>query len=414
MPIYQPIDYAQAYFQEPVLPKILGKPTYEKLKRLKKSLSRNAASVQSNLGGGAHGHLGLVLDDESYFTATGHHYIAPIHPGNLVIPAGTAHHEAVRLRDEYYRNEAAFRATIDVRNALLKQITSSIDDDYLKELQDDVTGTINQPIPDVLEFLFTRYGKVNSEEVEQEEKKVRSFTWNISDPPVCIFNMIDKLAKVAEAANLEKTEAQLVDYGLNIIRNTGEFETAILEWNAKDAVDKTWYEFKTHFTDAHTALSEVRGTSMRGTHFHQANATIEALRTDMSAIRNDLMEGISALTGSSSDDTDTENTPPAIYPDLSMNSINAQTNAALLSAIQNLTNQITQLTTESNLIKNRYSRPSTSTTQRQRRNTSKYCWSHGACAHASHDCNSKKPGHIDTATFANKQGGSTAYCGNRT
>ena len=51
--------------------------------------------------GGVHGHLGLVLDDATYHAATGHHYVIPIHPGALVIPAGTALHEVVRLREDH-------------------------------------------------------------------------------------------------------------------------------------------------------------------------------------------------------------------------------------------------------------------------------------------------------------------------
>ena len=47
---------------------------------------------------------------------------------------------------------------------------------------------------------------------------------------------------------------------------------------------------------------------------------------------------------------------------------------------------------------------------RRCRNTSKYCWTHGACSHSSAECNNKREGHQDSATFANKQGGSTYYC----
>ena len=47
---------------------------------------------------------------------------------------------------------------------------------------------------------------------------------------------------------------------------------------------------------------------------------------------------------------------------------------------------------------------------RGRTNTSMYCWNHGACAHSGQNCNSKKEGHKDAATLANKMGGSTAYC----
>ena len=53
---------------------------------------------------------------------------------------------------------------------------------------------------------------------------------------------------------------------------------------------------------------------------------------------------------------------------------------------------------------------SSSRRRRTRTTTSFYCWSHGACAHPSAACNSKRPGHQDTATFNNKMGGSIAFC----
>ena len=39
-----------------------------------------------------------------------------------------------------------------------------------------------------------------------------------------------------------------------------------------------------------------------------------------------------------------------------------------------------------------------------------YCWSHGACAHESKDCNKPRPGHKKEATFSNKMGGSVRFC----
>ena len=45
-----------------------------------------------------------------------------------------------------------------------------------------------------------------------------------------------------------------------------------------------------------------------------------------------------------------------------------------------------------------------------RNNTSKYCWTHGACGHPGSESKNKKPGHKDEATFANKMGGSTFLC----
>ena len=48
--------------------------------------------------------------------------------------------------------------------------------------------------------------------------------------------------------------------------------------------------------------------------------------------------------------------------------------------------------------------------RRRKKNTSKYCWTHEACAHDSMSCNNKAAGHKDNATFCNKYGDSTKFC----
>ena len=45
-----------------------------------------------------------------------------------------------------------------------------------------------------------------------------------------------------------------------------------------------------------------------------------------------------------------------------------------------------------------------------RRITNKYCWTHGAWNHTSEKCQHKAPGHQDTAPFADRMGGSNAFC----
>jgi hypothetical protein len=430
MPTSTPIDYANAYFPNPTLPQIVGQPTFEKLRRLKKALKANAASVQSELGGAAFGHLGLVLDDATYHRLTNNHYVAPPHPGPLVIPAGTAHHEAVRLRDEHREAIQLFRESIDVKNALMKQITMSIEPKFIKELKNPHTDTITQPIYDVLAFLMTRYGHVDSRRLKIEEDKVSTFAWNIIDPPVVIFSLIEDLEIIAEAANNQKSDTQLVNYGLDLVRNTSEFENALLAWYARPDQDRTWAHFKTHFTTAHTELARVRGNSMRGSAFHQANATVEALTAEMHNIRNDLreeMNSLSTFTPPTDIPSEHSSSPTEITPSNNqMNATTQQGQQAIIAAIQQLqqqfnnmnstiNNRITGAQTSSTTTGNRNSGSNNSGNNQRftRTNISKYCWSHGACAHDSSDCNSKREGHKDGATFENKQGGSTAYCGSR-
>ena len=95
------IDYVDTYFEYPSLTRIHGEPTYEALKLIKNELKSNAAAVTSDLGGGRHGHLGLVLTPAEYAIVTHVPYVRPVHPGVLVIPPGTTQHETTRLRNEH-------------------------------------------------------------------------------------------------------------------------------------------------------------------------------------------------------------------------------------------------------------------------------------------------------------------------
>ena len=93
-------------------------------------------------------------------------------------------------------------------------------------------------------------------------------------------------------------------------------------------------------------------------------------------------------------------------------------NAATTQLMPQLINQMAQLMQQMNSIQQQLNSQasqtssitqSSSSSRRQRTNTTHYCWSHGACAHTSAQCKSKKAGHKDDATFLNKLGGSTAY-----
>ena len=85
------IDY-KIYFEFPNLTKIHGESTFDSIKTLHNELKTNSQTVPSNLGGGTHGHLGLVLNHQQYALLSGAPFIALVHPGTLVIPPGTTQH----------------------------------------------------------------------------------------------------------------------------------------------------------------------------------------------------------------------------------------------------------------------------------------------------------------------------------
>ena len=84
------VDYAGTYFEFPVLTKIHGEPTYENLHALKNQLKSNAQSLVSNLGGGVHGHLDIILTSTEYALVSDVEYEPPVHLGSLHVQAFTA------------------------------------------------------------------------------------------------------------------------------------------------------------------------------------------------------------------------------------------------------------------------------------------------------------------------------------
>ena len=96
------IDYANTYFEFPELTKIHGAPNYPTLRIIHDEMKANAHSVECNLGGGAHGHYGLVVTPAEYAMVPATiPYIRPVHPCPLIIPLGATQILATGLRADH-------------------------------------------------------------------------------------------------------------------------------------------------------------------------------------------------------------------------------------------------------------------------------------------------------------------------
>ena len=117
------MDYANTSFHYSVPTKIEGEPTYSTLTTLQKELQANASSVDSDLGGGDHGYLGLVLSDADYAKIPRTiPFVAPTYPTALVIPAATTAVEALSLREQHKEKIAKHRECSNVEKALLRHL----------------------------------------------------------------------------------------------------------------------------------------------------------------------------------------------------------------------------------------------------------------------------------------------------
>ena len=142
---------------------------------------------------------------------------------------------------------------------------------------DEDTGLIEQNIPTVLEYLFSEYGKVSLEEVKHKETEVLNISFNPTDPMVLLYLPIKQLQKLATSTSIPYSDAQILEFGLALIRSTRDFEKSLSNWKTKPDADKTWLNFKTHFKDALTELKDIHGPTIQQAGYHYANMLVDQL-----------------------------------------------------------------------------------------------------------------------------------------
>jgi hypothetical protein len=67
---YATVEDVIASFPHPILPTVQGDLDYQTIHAIRKLLQANTKAIDTHLGGGASGHLGLIVSDASYAMIT--------------------------------------------------------------------------------------------------------------------------------------------------------------------------------------------------------------------------------------------------------------------------------------------------------------------------------------------------------
>ena len=184
------IDYVLTYFPYKTPTLVRGEPTYNDLKRIKTELRSNASSVESNLGGGNHGHLFSALTNAEYLQIPGISAAAeiPSWPDPLAIPITTGAIQAIHLKERHQERIRVYREYQNVERALLNHLQRSLEPKYLDIYVNEVTTLLAGDILVILAHLFLRYSTVRGIDVKTLESEVFQTSFTPSDPLVVIWN----------------------------------------------------------------------------------------------------------------------------------------------------------------------------------------------------------------------------------
>jgi hypothetical protein len=198
--------------------KIHGQPTNQDLTILEKELIAILANIPTTLGGGNHGHAGILMEPTRYLLTTGVPFNNPANPGNYPLTvAGNAaagvraraeaeHKEEVR---EYETFQGVIQATKDI-------FLEAVDHEYLLEIEDEILGFLNQTPTDMLNHLRNRGGALDFADTKTLLAE-RDGEWDASEVPQLYSknfkaNMIEEQAEATEeliAALTEKHTQQI-------------------------------------------------------------------------------------------------------------------------------------------------------------------------------------------------------------
>jgi hypothetical protein len=193
-----------ASFPHPILPTFQGEQDYQTIHAVRKLLQANARAIDTHLGGGALGNLGLVVSYASYamvspateagptiwvdLTALGR---APVNTDCTAAQISPARH----IWDEAVHT---YRAYTSVQKALKKQIITVFDPIYLDVLNEDMVGFANITAREMLDHLFMSYGNITAVDLEHNFEQMRR-TWDPQQPVESLFKKIQDCYDYSES-----------------------------------------------------------------------------------------------------------------------------------------------------------------------------------------------------------------------
>ena len=391
-------------FTDKEFPRIYGTPTFKDIRAMQRMTEANAAQIETPLGG-TYGYLFLTKTDADWTTATNLRSVQlPVAPAPaLTIPRGSSSEEIAHLQHTWNTETFRYEQMTQLRTLLINQIVNAMDEKWIKFLQNPITKKIQYTIPEIYEKLYKIYTDIDDSDVFDAEAELRSKVYDIQEPLEVLFDELEDFKEFAKAAEVAKTDKQIIKLALKQLSNMGEFDGALKKWYRKAAEDQTWTNLKSDFTEEHLTLRMVRGKSMKNSSYNQANILAETIKKSIQGQLNNIEQRLIQQ-----DNEDKENVPPPLQQEA--NNVNNNDNKLdqLLAKLNNMEKEIANLKSNSKTTGNNLKFFEDG--GQRRRYITKYCWSCGASNHNSEKCQKKQTGHQEDATFDNKKGGSTLFC----
>ena len=379
-------DDVLAVMPYPTLTKITGEPTYQAMKKWHKEMASNLIAVRMPTDWGRGKGLLGELQDPAIFTArNGAAYNPPAAapPSYPTIIAGASTAEREQARADNATANTYWQTAVHARRIGVNIGAAALEPFVYAELDDPDEGLNDISLRELYDHVMDRFAHISQEEIDAN---VARFNEGI-DPTktLALYTRKQELCQeIAHDAEVPISEATMVNTATKHAVATGGMDQPWREWMRTPAQNRTWNDWKAHWTDAfqekrelikltgiaydgmaNNAEADVMGDKMVTALDNLANAAVQ---------KNDTFENL-VLSNKTLTDTNKK-----LQDD----------NRKLLAVITALSTKGAPKTTSG--------RDRSGAGSEHPWDPTGYCWSHGykvKVGHSSATCERGKPGHAD-------------------
>jgi hypothetical protein len=169
---YSTVEDVIARFPHPILPTVEGESDYQTIHATRKFLQANSWAIDTHLGGGTLGHVGLIISDAAYSKISPPTAGEPTvwetsdAPGRALATMDGTAAQLSAARHIWEEDVQTYRTCTSVQQALKNQIIGVFKPMYLEILNENMVGYANISARDMLDHLFETYGNITAVDLE--------------------------------------------------------------------------------------------------------------------------------------------------------------------------------------------------------------------------------------------------------
>jgi hypothetical protein len=267
---------------------IVGQPTTEAMDRMTEQTAHMVAPVKTTAWGDLHGSLSLVLNDTDYATVTKNivTLLAPFSKPTTINPninELSNPYAIVTLLEEMKTLQKEFKLQEAVTTIGVQRFINSVEEQYIKELNEDYFGYANQTIKMLLPHLRTNWCKVmtKSAPMRQMHPIRHGSPWPPTSSPLAVSSTNNKKCKNINI--IISKEAKTLHFVGQMYKSNYYTKEKMTKYEIQANVNKTWLHTLQFFTKLFAQCKAYRDDSAANSSFNSA-AHIKDIPTNHSLV----------------------------------------------------------------------------------------------------------------------------------